>query len=379
MTPDERRLQIAAMVSGDLSESDSRRLRAEISRDPALSELLRLLEQDRKTLRLLPLRKSPRDQSQAILAKLDEPAIIQLPERFRRKKARHGLNIAVGLAACLVVAALAWSRWREGPVGPPVALNKVDVPERREVAVNGDPPGRGPSPNHMPSPNQPSEPGKVAPSPSPHRNAEPYTSLTELNARPKQADLSRTTRVLAASDIGRGDEWQRFCSELSRDRQHRLEFFARDPARCVDAIGKALEAKRLAVLIDSSATESLGRKSHGMFLLYVEALSNADWVALLTSLTASGEAPFHDVTLAAGVIDKDRAELKALLGVDPYWKEVPADVAAPSPNGQQALVTVYPPKPGKISPQAERFLEGRDSDSASVKMCVIVRPLPSER
>jgi len=165
---------------------------------------------------------------------------------------------------------------------------------------------------------------------------------------------------------------ERLRNELGRERQHRLELTARDPARCVEAIGNVLEKKGLALLTESPAGEALRKKAKVSYLIYVEALTADDWAEIVRQ--AATQAPGLDaVVLAASVTDGDRAELKTVFGVDPVGT-VPTNNHPPGVRSAVALTALYPPKAGTPSTEAGLFIDRRRDTRPGVKMCVIIRP-----
>jgi hypothetical protein len=163
--------------------------------------------------------------------------------------------------------------------------------------------------------------------------------------RPR-VSLPLTARELNAGGLDKIRE------ELSRAEDHRLELFAKDPARTTEQIVLACRARGIEMMADPVTNEALRRKLRSGFSLYCEALGPKDAAAILKAILGTEAAP--DNIVLAPLIDADRKQMKSWLSFDPLDEgaDKPRPSAVSNPNkgarGPVLIAGIYPMPRGQL-------------------------------
>ena len=340
---------ITAAVDGELSAPERRAVRTLLASSPEAKELFTKLRSDKARIRALPPVAPPADLRTKILAKLAavtpapsaKPKVPSEPARNsppvpKRRELWVPLAVAASVFLCLAAGALTF--FRNGGTQPPVAQNNWAhvLPSHEE-----EPPAAVPSPVRVPDPSAAVRVGvmPVPPVPTPREVLPAPTAVAvaplprELNPDltgfpvrpvlpPFQRIEIRVPFLRAVSDLGREDVGHELLETIDRDQgitPVRFDLFVRDTARGVEVLQKAAKASGVAVHADATTLERLKKKQVYSVVVYTEALTGEELVALFAKLEgedAKYSPRVGDSLHATPIVRTDELELKAVLGTD---------------------------------------------------------------
>ncbi|MBX7103099.1 MAG: hypothetical protein K1X57_03410 [Gemmataceae bacterium] len=311
MTEQDWKLMVAADVSGDLSPGEQALLRTQLAIDPHLRALQADLLDDARRLRQLPIPFLPSDFTADVLSGLRRPPIVVAARQTPKGQFRRAGNWMLGLAtlAALIVT------WIWLPTTPPrggvAPVAEADFPvaqvkpaDKSHVAAQVKPPV------DVPDVNVP----RTEKSPTERPPSDVFTSRPEIRDPTIRVERPRVSLPLTARELTSGG-LDRVRDELGRAEDHRIELFAKDPARTTEQFVQACRGRGMEMLTDPITSEALRRKLRSGYSVYCEALSAKETTAILKSLLATETAPENLVL--APVIDADRKQMKSWLGFDP--------------------------------------------------------------
>jgi hypothetical protein len=388
--------RIVADVSGDLSPTESEQLFHELLKHPEARQLHIRLQRDRDALRNLPrLTADPALPNRILKLLPKQKPIIQLaskPGTARTFPKNHWVGLALGFSAAILVACAAWSLSDRGR--PTVAVQSSDEPKPQAVAT--------PKPVEKPAPELPQSNGpefvltqpEPAKSPAPKTDPNPVTAkktkeksndvlTSPAIVRPLLSEVPkpRISLPLSAAEFATTAGRNSFRSELSRDTDHRLEFFTSDPIRLADELVRFGKSKSLPIVVETLAGDALRRKTpRTQFALYVE-----NWVAndLATQVRQMAQDKRFETMVLAPLAESDRRELRNLLGQDPLengsekrGKTETKSSGAAQPNVSGFLTLNPPPKLPSLPKDQMSFWSRRfERSPGKLRLYLIIRSL----
>lgn len=393
MLHETQRELLTAAVDGELSARQELALARLLESSAEARALLRELRAVSQRLHRLPRHTAPPDLAAGIMDRI-HPATPANPVRTRRlPRWEHSLPYA--LAASVLLLAGLGSFWltftsqkprptphphdftqQKRPAHPPVEI----LPNRDVAATVAHSPEVLPLPRVATSPDRrmaqlPPEsalgsaghrPAEVAPPPRPM----PDWIGAAFTTRPAPLDRVEVRLPLftAVAEFDRPDVLARMTDELSRESAFRLDLFSTDSAEAVQlllAVGKEIG---LTIRMEPMAHDRLKKKLPANWLLYTEALTGEDCVALAARLAVQARAQ-------AGGVDRlldghfypvralEQKNLRDLFGVDlSLGKRPPA--AKPEPVRSVTASTLS---------QIEKSLRGA-SRPGRLAICVLDQP-----
>jgi hypothetical protein len=249
-----------------------------------------------------------------------------------------------------------------------------------------------------PAPPVPPAPDRVDEIPPPReKGADVFVAPPLKPISPLDRFIVRLPLLISVSDLEREDARQRLLAELSRESAYRIDLFAKDTAKAVEAVQAAAKASNIALFADSQVADRLKRRQTTSVVVYAESLGAADIRDLLVKLSADdakNTQRVFDSLHATPAAAADATALKDVLGTDPgLWKRPAAEPKPISANTGDELTKNLTAKPGEhpavlltLTPAASRtppamskelkeFLARRGERKASaVPILIVIRP-----
>lgn len=391
--------RIVADVSGDLAPVDAERLRHELTKLPEARRLHQLLQKDIEAIRSLPRLSARADLAPAVLAVIAKRSpIIRLPQQkseTRKTRWPQFVGLAFGLGLAWLTA---WVLMQKND--PQQAKNEENEPPPNIVI---DPP-REDSRDDVQPWIEPSsvvtEKGateksskKISP-PVKRPIARPSDVLTaapETRVSPIQVAKPRISLPLMWSDLNDERSRQQFRSELTRDRDHRVEIFTADTNRLLDELIRSTKSRGVSLVIEPGAMEFQKRRLKNGFSIYLESWTADDVVASAKGLARDG---IFQTLVLTPITETDRRELKSLLGRDPMENDAAGkgdarrsasdktgDGASTTkkaiPPGPVGYVSIFPaPKLTSLTKDQQLFWDRRSERlPGKLRVYLILRPL----
>jgi hypothetical protein len=281
MIPDDQLQLLTAAVDGELSPPQARALKHLLASSPAARDLLARLKADRARLRALPPAAPPAHLPARILAALPAPQLIIVRPVRREADASRSWSPLV-LAASVLVGLAASSFWffaRDGRK-PDSAANGRGAPADARGAGEGFAdvlPAEGDRAVSAPAPDTTENRAAHAPPqpidrPLSEQIPEPRAVSRSLNAAPLTPETPplelvrvRLPFLTPVADLDRDEVGSRLVAELGRDPAARLDLFAKDAGRGVEAVVAAARAGGVTVFADAATSERVegGRREAG--------------------------------------------------------------------------------------------------------------------
>lgn len=408
MLDDDELKLVTAAVDGELTATQDAAFRRLLSESMDAARLYQQLTAQSTRLKRLPRVAAPFDVADAVANRL-EP-IVQVPTRVLH--AQSGWNWQfLALAASALFAVSAGGYWFvTRPSGAPTEsrLAKADAPKRvpkREGRKPSDAADAGiATAEETPAqPNGGSRPAEVAsigpePAPAPRLVPQDLIGAALLNApAPLERVEARLPFLAAVAELDQPDVQGRLSEELGRDSAYRLDLFAQDPLRGIEALQAATREMGVAVVVDAATQERINNKQPAAWAVYSEALSAEDIAKLAAALAAAERAADSPRFGAAHLVparDAEKRDVRDLLGIElgstksagagksiasGTVDQVTAAMNRERAAEKSAILLTYQPVSVRTNPSASKeireYLSRRDGRKpGAVTLLVVVRP-----
>lgn len=341
----ERELELlTASVDGELSPRRRRHVERLLARSAEARDLLRHLQRDSRQVIDLPRVSAPPDLAASVMAGVLRAKRRPAP---RPRPAPRTLPVWTGwAAAAAVLLAVGLGTFWHYSAGPddPVARkpNLPDVKDRPDddAVAKQVPPAPPPDvPPEDPPHELPADPGPETPKKVPERSVPVQKPLVEKPREVVFGDgsvepFSKLERielslpvVLRLHELTRDDEAKRLREQLEGPSAVRVELPARNATRAFERVKAAMDARKIALVIDPAAQAKLkAPQFRHDYAVYFENVSPADLAELLAAAGASdrtagekkaGEQRFDGAAVVRSATAADAAQLADLIGVDP--------------------------------------------------------------
>jgi hypothetical protein len=333
---------LTAAIDGELSSAEQWTVHRLLCESEEARTLFARLQLD--SVRLRSLRKAPpANLVERVMASLPKAEPASQP--VRRDRSRKWL--VVGLAASVLLAIGSASllyRPKEAAIGAgsqQTAQNSEPAISKllpREAAPQSMPPAPPVPPERnvaelLPAP--PVPPDRIDEIPPPRvKGADVFAFPPQKAIPPLERFIVRVPFLVSVADLERDDAKQNLLEELTREPAFRIDLFAKDTAKGVDAFQAAAKASGLTLFADAITLDRVKKKQSTSVVVYAETLSAADIRDLLAKIAADdakNPQRVFDSLHATPALPADQAALKDVLGSDPgLWKR-PAAAADPKP------------------------------------------------
>lgn len=336
-------LLMTAAIDGELTPAEAKRLKDALAVSAEARAVFAKLKADARRLRALPRLQPPAGLKKRIMARVAAvapPAPKPQPRQdpyaqpaattpSRRVPAWVPFAVAASVLVCVTAGSFFFfagqrspgkgrgpseiesAKWLPAETAP---RPSVPVPRERTVAPDRTPIDVAPEvPPHRP----PVPPESLALAP------EPRTVRPELMAFPPIPDIRfdlvrvRVPFLKALAELQREDARQELVEELALDPAFRIDLFARDPGRGVEAFQAAAKAASLTLHADAATLAALKKKQGNAVVIYTESLTAGELAELFGKLVvedAKYSPRVFDVLHAVPASGRDADELKALFG-----------------------------------------------------------------
>jgi hypothetical protein len=340
---------ITAAIDGELSPTETRRLKRVLAGSAEARATYRRLRADARRLRALPKVQPPADLPKRIMARVAEVSVpapvpdAQPPRpaepyvapaaRVRRLDVRSWAPVAV--AACVLIGVTASSFFYfsdQRPTARGKGSRAVDAESARLLPDENAPRPSVPLEAERPAPEDrghaPIDPDPRPPVVPPDAVAvapEPRATKPDLIAFPPipstRFDLVevRLPFLKTLAEFERDDVRKQLNEELSLDPAYRIDLFVRDPNRGVSALRAAAKALGIALHADATTLDKLSKQQASAAVIYTESLTAEEIAALVAKLAredAKRSPRLFDQLHAVPASGADSQDLKAIFGVD---------------------------------------------------------------
>jgi len=184
-------------------------------------------------------------------------------------------------------------------------------------------------------PTPPESPNRIDEIPPPRaKGSDVFAFPPQKAIPPLERFVVRVPFLASIAELERDDAKQTLLEELSREPAYRIDLFAKDTARGVEAFQAAAKASGIALFADATALDRVKKKQSTSVIVYSESLAAADIRDLLAKIAADDAKNIQrvfDSIHATPALPADQAALKDVLGSDPgLWKR-PAAATDPKP------------------------------------------------
>ncbi|CAN5284085.1 hypothetical protein BH11PLA2_BH11PLA2_10190 [soil metagenome] len=342
LTPNDKEL-IAKSLDGPLPATEQGRVRQLLDHSAEARTLRAKLKQDRDRLRQLTARKAPQTLLPQVMARVVETSpFATIPGSTLRPKVRRSPWVTATVAASVLALvslgtyysvkydAAHTQRRDHAQALPKIEDHETAIDDKpvlvSRIAGFEEPQLQVPNETNVAKgPEQAPTPRTVEVPPPAPVYASPLVIMPKLDSV-----LVKLPMIAAVNDLARDDVRKRLVTELQSQSVMRVDLFATDAAKGVEAFQNAAIAAGLHLTVEAVAHDRLRKKLPGAWLVFTESLTAADatdlFVKLAPAADASPSAKVFDSLHVVAASATDRKELKDLLGVDltPIKKEAAA-------------------------------------------------------
>lgn len=404
---------IAAAVDGELTAEQDRAFRALLAASVEAARLYNSLKDDRNRLAALPRRKAPKQLHANVLARI-QPATPS--ERRRLTRTRRGLFRPIATAASLLLAVGAGAYWlATDPQPHNFTTKQIQQLPKDGLALTPRPdkpisfkPDEDEGPTVEPETPMPPPTAVVKQNPpSKETSPELGTNPQDIHAAPTfGSDVKAFARVdvklpllLTFADLAHEDSQASLRERLARDPATRIDLFAKDTAKAVEALTQSGNAVKLHVIIETIAAERMKRKMPSTWVLFTDALTAAEatkWLAATADTEAKAESPSAKVfvaahVLSAGALEQKEAQLLAAfdLGLGKKPTEPNAHISAKTIDqvtsamqkndaAKPAILLTYLPPLARVHPALSKDIKQyhelkKDRKPGAVPVMIVIR------
>ncbi|MFO0801850.1 MAG: hypothetical protein U0791_01820 [Gemmataceae bacterium] len=349
---------LTAAIDGELSPAEQWTVHRLLCESEEARTLFARLQSD--SARLKSLRKAPpANLVERVMASLPKAEPASQP--VRRDRSRKWL--VVGLAASVLLAigsasllhrpkdAANGSGWHQIAQNHEPAIANLLPREAAPLSMPPAPPvpsGRNVA-ELLPAP--PAPPDRIDEIPPPRvKGADVFTFPPQKAIPPLERFVVRVPFLVSLADLERDDAKQNLLEELTREPAFRIDLFAKDTVKGVDAFQAAAKASGVTLLADAITLDRVKKKQANSVVVYAETLGAADIRDLLAKIAADdakNPQRVFDSIHATPVLPADQSALKEVLGADPgLWKRPTADPKPISAGTGDELTKSLTAKPG---------------------------------
>lgn len=340
--PDDLLQLLTAAIDGELSPAEQWKVHRLLCESEAARTLFARLQSD--SVRIKSLRRTPpANLVERVMANLPkaEPAVKPAHRERSRKWLVAGLAASV-LLACGATSFLYSSRTAPRQDGSSTAQghtpNLVDVLPRTTAPQSLPPAPPVPPERNVAEfvpPAPPATPDRIDEIPPPRvKGADVFAFPPQKAIPPLERFAVRVPLLMTVAELERDDAKQSLLEELTREPAYRIDLFAKDTARGVEAFQAAAKESGIALFSDATALDRVKRKQSTSVVVYAESLAAADIRDLLAKIAAEdakNTQRVFDSFHATPALPADQAALKDVLGTDPgLWKR-PMSATDPKP------------------------------------------------
>lgn len=343
---------ITAAVDGELSAEQDRAFRALLAKTGDAVRLFQALQRDRARLAALPRSMAPKRLHADVLARIKPATSSECQQQVRP---RRGLFTPVATAASFMLAVGAGAYWlaADRQAQPSVARQLQHLPNA-DVALAPRPdhanppqpggdewPGAG-GDTEPPPPAAPTPAAVAVQDPPKEPLPQPESNPQDIHAAPTfGSEVKAFARVdvklpllVSFPDLAHEESQTTLHDRLAHDPATRIDLFAKDTAKAVEALTLAGAAVKLNLVVETIAAERMKRKMPSTWAVFTDALTATEatkWLATAAEAEAKAESPSAKTFLAAHVLSAaahDQKEAQLLAGFDLGLGKKPAEPSA---------------------------------------------------
>ena len=298
MLPERMTELLTAYIDGELSSRKKRGLQRLLRKSPEARAMLAQLQEDSKTLRLLPRARSDRDFAAQVVRTINDRRL-NIPRRAVVAQ-RAGFPAWAGYAAAAAVLFVVFSGsylFFASPrtpgvakKAPPPTSSGINIAQNNSESIALPKPRDGEpkkTPEEVKTPEEPKktpDPVKVVENPKPtpenpkptpeNPKPEPVDVLTRPAPNPKfevfQEINPRDIVSLALWELDKEQNRKKVQAELEKNSAHRIEVFLKSSPKSLERIETAFKAQGVKLLVDQFAQTRMKAQSPTHYVLFVE-------------------------------------------------------------------------------------------------------------